>query len=186
MEEFRLATTSIDLTLDTTNREYALGETYVAIWSAGYYTSATAQPFPVYPTSYDELDEEDAGWRNSLKGPPRMFYEWQTSAGGAVVGFDKIPSVATDTGYPTVRLIVSVYTAFTATSDTIPAVCRDNTVYVDGMASLWAKWRNKPDWKERIEMFDLAKNELGTYRARRQRRNDPRVMNTFRMGSRSI
>ncbi len=186
VEEFRLATTEVDLVLDTTNREYALSETYVAIWSANYLTSATAKPFPIFQTSYDQLDEEEAGWRDSRSGRPTEFYDWQNSTGGALIGFDRIPATASVAGYPTVRLVVSVYTAFTAASDTIPAVCRDNTPYVAGIAEKWAEWRNKDDWEKRVEKFERAKNELGTYRQRRQRRNDPRLIPMLGLGARSV
>jgi hypothetical protein len=185
VEEFRLATTTADLTLDGIAREFTLNEDHVAVWSADYLTSATATPIPLEPISYDELDVNSPGWRNSIERIPAAFYEWQGATGAAVIGFDSIPPTATSGSYPTVRMIVSVYTALTSGGN-LPAVIRDNTPYVMGMAYQWALKRHSDDVPLRRALYEDAKNELGAYRMRRQRRNPPTLAPAIRgLGGRS-
>jgi len=182
-EEFRLLETFTDLTLTTSAREYALAETYVTAWAAEYRTSATAQPFPIYETSIPELDAENQGWRNdNLKGQPTLWYQDANATGGAVIGFDKIPATASSGGYPTVRVWVSNYTAFTATGDLIPAVCRDHMVYVWGLCYQFAKMRHRDELAQWEAIYQEAKNELGIYLQRRQRNNTPRAIPMIKTG----
>jgi hypothetical protein len=182
VEEFRLMTTTADLTLTTTDREYALDETHVAIWAADYLTTATATPYPLSETSVDELDTEDPGWRDpNISGIPELFYQYQNSTGGAVVGFDRLPSTASTAGYPTVRIYVSLYTALVSGSS-LPAVIRTSKVYSLGLCAAWSELRDPekfPYWNER---YKAAKDELGVYVSRRQRRNEPVVRTSFGFG----
>lgn len=184
-EEFRLNETSSDLTLSTSAREYDLAEGYVSVWSAEYRTSSTAAPFPIIPSSIAELDEEYANWRNDqIKGQPTLFYvdSKADNTGKAVVGFDKIPATASSGGYPTVRIWVSTYTAFTSTSDTIPQVCKTHWVYVYGLCTKFAEMRKPEDLERFNALYEREKDRLGVYVQRRQRNNDPRIIATPRFG----
>jgi hypothetical protein len=181
VEEFRLVTTSIDLTLTTTSREYSLGDQYTSIWSAEYRSSATATPIPVSPTSVDELDSDYGAWRDSRQSEPRFFYQYTDLNGAAVVGFDRLPSVATSGGYPTVRLYVSQYAALTAVGS-IPASVRDYKVYVWGLCCEFAKMRKRDELPVWQQLYEDAKNQLGVYVMRRQRNNDPKIIPMLRAG----
>lgn len=184
VEEFRLVVTTADLTLTTTDREYDLNEGHVAIWSAEYRTSATAKPFPVYETSVDELDTDDAGWRDGRSGRPELYYQYAKSTGAAVVGFDRLPPTASSGGYPTVRLYVSLYTAL-ASGDSIPATVRTSNVYVFGLCSEWARLRDPEKFEYFNAEFEKEKNKLAVYADRRQRRNHSRQIPFLRLGSRA-
>lgn len=181
VEEFRLATTNIDLTLVANTREYALGDQYSGIWSAEYRSSSTAQPIPVEPTSVDELDSEYGAWRDFRSSEPRFFYQYTDAAGAAVVGFDRLPNTSSSGGYPTVRLYVSIYTALTALGS-IPASVRDYKVYVWGLCCEFAKLRKRDELPVFQQLYEDAKNQLGVYVMRRQRNNEPKIIPMLRAG----
>lgn len=185
VEEFRLSVTTRDLTLTTTDREYALADTDVAIWSAEYRASATAQPIPIYETSVDELDSEYGAWRDFQRTQPYWYYQHVDANGAAVVGFDKLPQTASTGGYPTVRIYVSVYTALTALGN-IPAAVRDYKVYVWGLCCEFAKMKHRDEIPRFEALYEEAKNALGVYVSRRQRHNEPRIVPMLRMGSGAI
>lgn len=181
VEEFRLVTTTTDLTLVAGTREYTLGDEYSAIWSAEYRASSTATPIPVEPTSVDELDADYGAWRDFRRTEPRFFYQYTDTNGAAVVGFDALPQTSSSGGYPTVRLYVSKYVALTGGGN-IPASVRDYKVYTWGLCCEFAKLRKRDELPVFEKLYEDAKNQLGTYIARRQRNNEPKIIPMLRAG----
>ncbi len=172
-EEFALYTNIVDFTLVAGQREYVIPETYKTLFSANYIQASSAQPIYLTESSVDELDNENPGWRTTFTGVPFRWYEWSNSNGNPVVGFDPIPSTSSSAGYPTIRLVVGLYVPLTAT-DSLPQTIRGSSVYREGLCYQWAKHRNKPDLAIRKSLWEEARDELGIFLARKERRLSPR------------
>jgi len=181
IEEFRLMTTETDVTLDGTSREFTLNENHVGVWNATYLSSATATPIPLIETSVDELNARQGGWKTSATSTNPRWYQWQNSTGAALVGFENIPPTATSGGYPTVRLVVSLYTALTSGAS-LPATLLTVDPMVFGLCRAWAALRDPDRLPYFEEQYENAKNALGVYVARRQRNNPPAIEPGFGLG----
>lgn len=174
-----LVTSLQTLTLDGTSREYSISENYVAIWTAEYLFTATSQPQILDPTSVEQLNADQPGWRTTFPGVPFRWYSFQGSS-GPILGFDPIPPTATVAGYPTVRYQVSEYVALTA-AGTIPSTVDTADVYVMGLAAYWGKYTKKDNWQETWAMYEDAKQRLDGFLTMKQKNNPPTI-NPFMRG----
>lgn len=180
-----LATTSYDVPLVAGTREYNISETYKAILTADYWYSATNAPTQLIWTSVDELDIEDPGWKNTFTGIPYRWYEYTGATGQPIVGFDPVPSLASSGGYPTVRLLVSLYTALAA-GDSLPTSIKSPDCYIDGLVYQWSKYKGKPDWQMRKAAYEESKANLAAYFARKQRHNMAQLSPSLPFGFKSV
>lgn len=133
----RNSTSTVSLTSGT--REYVIPSTILRILAAYYVRSSSDGDFyEVFPTSVDELDIREQGWRrNPLQGVPQRYYTTNRS-GGIYLGFDQIPQTTTVTGYPNVTLYTSDYGATLGLQDSLPDVLLNFDFYRYDMCRNWA------------------------------------------------
>lgn len=167
-ENFRLYpedTSDISLTYGVGT--YTLDDDITKIWAATYYFNANSWQ-PLKPTSYDELDYKQMGWRDVSPSLPSMFYDL-----GTTVGFFTKPNATTTGGYPIVRLYVSRKRVLDFDTE-MPGQVPNYNLWVYFALREFARDRH-PDMLEKYEALTTqANNVMLEYNQGRQARNKPK------------
>jgi hypothetical protein len=140
-------TVSVNLTAGTS--EYALAVTSHRIWSVSYLASAT-NVVELSPTSQDELDLYNSGWRYQTNGTPNWFYFDSTDSLSGVLGLYPKPDTTTNAGYPVVQAVVTNIVVFSTLSEVWPYSPETADMVADMMCLLRAKDVDQasiPEWQ---------------------------------------
>jgi len=168
LRHFRLyPLTALDLTLVVGQLEYAVSDSVLRIWSATYYTSATASQ-TLRATSIDELDSEYPLWRDSSSGVPTRYYDV-----GTVVGILPAPSTATAAGYPKVTLQTTQRRVLVS-GTTMPGNVPNYNLWVHHACEAWARRQHREEAGFYAALKAQSFDEMADFVAGRQVRNKPR------------
>lgn len=162
--------TTVSVSLTSGTREYALSASVMHIWNAAYFTSATSYT-PLRQTSRDRLDNDFPSWLQQSSGTPYQYYE-----SGGYIGFYPTPNATTSGGYPIVTLYCQSITAFTATSDSLPAQINNADPWIYGLARRFAMLEHPADLQRLDAMSKQSRADLAAYIISRT----PRRLPSFR------
>lgn len=165
--EFRTTDISISALIAGT-REYAVPESALKAYSGTWWGSGTSK-FPLRLTTESALRDLHPGWDQVTatdRGTAGYFYIAARPNGNSaqfVVGFDRVPSEDTVSGYPYVVLHVEQQVVLGLT-DTIPSTFLDGMGIMYRMCQFWAEeqdrgavagWKNLADEEERRQINHL-------------------------------
>lgn len=126
--------TEEDITLTANTQEYAVNADDLRVWTAHYWTSATASR-PLEGVSLQGLERRFRGWRNTPASIPSRYAVHNVLTVPYILLYPK-PNTTTTGGYPFVRLRVSRHVALTQAGN-LPATLVDPNVYTYKAAELY-------------------------------------------------
>ena len=130
------------------------------VFDAQYFT-ASGVCESIFPTSTEQLDKMDQGWRAqaaNTSNVPECYYQQ-----GNVIGFYPVPPVSTSGGYPNITLYLATQPAALGSGDSLPALVYSMDPYLYGMLHRFSLQQHRSDAAMWSEMAEKAQENLRDY-----------------------